>query len=154
MLKFLNKKQSKEIIDKLKQQYNIKDLKLDYIFMINNDNKIYITNKDIAKLDTSNLRIDSIGLYFAAIDNSKRIRLTIEGSQLIGKKANINILELTKKQATEWIKGLDISTDKELKGYVIIKYKSYFLGSGFYSDNTIKNFVSKSRRLQEISSNF
>ena len=152
MLKVLNKKQTKEIINKLKKQYEIKELTLDYIFLINTNNKIYIINKDLKKLDQSKLRINSIGLYFAALDKQKRIRLTIEGTQLIGKKATKNVLEIQPKELKEWIKGYDLKTEKNLKDFIIIKYKNYFLGSGLFTKGIVKNFISKARRLTVLAS--
>ena len=48
------------------------------------------------KLDLSKFRINSFGLYFGKIENSG-IRLSIPGTQLIGKSADKNIIEIDKK---------------------------------------------------------
>jgi len=41
---------------------------------------------------------------------------------------------------------LQITTGK--KGYIIIKYKNDFLGTGKASENKITNFIPKNRRLK------
>jgi len=150
-LKILNKKEANQLLDKIKEQYSIKDLKLDYVFLRNNKNRIFITNRDISRIDLNNLKINSIGLYFCSIEKGG-IRLTIEGSQLIGKKAKENVLELDDKEANDWLKGNDINTNQKLNGFVLIKNKNDFLGSGKYKEGKILNFVPKSRRLKTTES--
>ncbi len=145
-LKILNKKQIKEILSLIKQQWNA-DLTLDYAFLKDKNDKIFIINKAFAQIDISKLRINSMGLYFAQkmIDG---IRLSIEGSQLIGPKAKKNILELTEKQTKEWFQGNDLEIKTELKNYVILKYNKDFLGTGKIKENKILNYIPKSRRLK------
>ncbi|MCD4666647.1 hypothetical protein K8R47_02450 [archaeon] len=142
----LNKKETKKILEEIQNQYGIKKLELDYVFLRNNKNKIYITNKNIGKLDLNNFKINNIGLYFADVSN--KIRLSIEGSQLVGKNAKKNVLEINEEEVQKWLRGYDLNTKKEFQDFVIIKHKDDYLGTGKYKENKILNFVSKDRRIK------
>tara|TARA_Y100000310_G_scaffold339688_1_gene433151 strand:- start:5436 stop:5891 length:456 start_codon:yes stop_codon:yes gene_type:complete len=148
-LKILNSKEKKRIIETIKEQYGIKELKLDHVFLMNNDNKIFLLSNDFGKIDTKGLGINSLGLYFAKI-HVDGIRLSIEGSQLIGDKAKKNILEINKNDMESWIRGKDIVSKDIFTSYIIIKYKNDFLGCGKYKDNKILNFIPKARRIIKV----
>src|SRR3989344_1834636 len=148
-MKILNKKEVNEILDKLKEQYDIKELKLDYVLLQNTKDKILITNREIAKIDLKKLRVDNIGLYFCSLEKDG-IRLSIEGSQLIGKYAKKNVANLDKEDIIKWMKGEDININEQVEGYVVIKNNNDYFGTGKYKEGKILNFVSKSRRLNVI----
>jgi len=147
-IKILNKKETKEIFNSIEQQWNAK-LKLDYVFLKTEKGKVYIINKDISKIDLSKLRVNTIGLYFAEMKNNE-IRLSIEGSQIIGPKANKNILELNQEEVKEWMKGNDLEKEGNFSGFLIIKNKDDYLGCGKYRDGEILNFVNKARRINTL----
>ena len=109
-LKILNNKEKKKIIELMKNYYGTSEIKLDYVFMKNKDDKVYLLSKDFSKIDTENIRINSIGMYFAKL-YPNGIRLSIEGSQLIGPLAKKNILEVNNDEVKNWVKGYDILTD-------------------------------------------
>ena len=144
-LKILNKKEVKAILELIKKQWGC-DFKEDYAFLQNKDGKVFIVNKDIAKIDFKKIRINSVGLYFAEVRNNE-IRLSIEGSQIIGPKAKENIIELNEKEAREWLKGFDIDKEINAENFVIIKHNNDYLGTGKVRNNKIFNFVPKTRRL-------
>ncbi|MEA3430498.1 MAG: hypothetical protein U9R08_04455, partial [Nanoarchaeota archaeon] len=77
----------------------------------------------------------------------KGIRLSIEGSQLVGPKAQKNIAKINNEQAQKWIRGEDIKIKQEFEGFVIIKHETNYIGSGKFKEGTILNFVPKVRRL-------
>ncbi len=145
-LKILNRKEIKEIFSKIKEQYGIEDIELEYVFLRNNEDKIFIANRDIGRIDFNKIKINNIGLYFCAIENDE-VRLTVEGTQIIGKQATKNVVELNSEQVKEWFKGNDIELIKEINGFVILKYNNDFLGSGKYKNNKIINFLPKERRI-------
>ena len=147
-LKILNSNEKKKLLDEIKKQYNIKKLDLDYIFLRNNDNKIFILSKDFAKLDVKNIRINSLGLYFAKL-HPDGIRLSIEGSQLIGPLAKNNIINIDDNEIKLWIRGNDLTTDKKFDSYVIIKHNNDYFGSGIYKDGKIRNMISKDRLIRK-----
>ena len=146
-MKPLDKKETKRIIDELNDYYGIKELKLDYIFMKNNQDKIFIISKDFKSLNTKELRLNGLGLYFLNV--SKGLRLSIEGSQIIGIHAKKNVHEINDENLKEWLQGYDLDCD-ELKGYQLIKNKNDFYGVGFASNNKIRNFIPRERRIRNV----
>jgi len=145
-LKILNSKEIKEIYGLIEKQWGAK-IKLDYGFLKNQKNRIFVISKDISAIDTSKLRLNSVGMYFCEFD-SLGIRLSIEGSQIIGPTATKNIVELNEEETKRWFKGEDIEKDcKDCRGFVIMKRDNDFLGSGKYTNKKILNYVSKTRRV-------
>lgn len=143
-MKILNNKEIKRIINKLKDYYGIKELKIDYSFLQNNKYKIYLISKNFKDI-TTKLRINGLGLYFLNI--SRDLRLSIEGSQMIGKKATKHIYKISDKNLKDWLKGYDLDCNDEY-GYYLIKNKKDFYGAGYAKDNKIKNFIPKYRRIK------
>ena len=144
-IKILNNKEIKETLNLIEKQWDAK-LKLDYAFLKTEKDKIYLVNKDISKVDLGKLRINSIGLYFAeAKDNN--VRLSIEGSQIIGPKAKKNILELNEKEVKEWMRGNDLEMEGDFSGFLIIKYNNDYLGCGKLRNGKLLNFIGKARRI-------
>ena len=89
-------------------------------------------------------------MYFCDLENG--IRLSIEGSQIIGPKATKNVVEINDEQVKQWLKGedLEIEDKNNYSGFVIIKNKNDFLGTGKIKDNKILNYVNKGRRVNII----
>jgi len=146
-LKILNSREIKEIYCLIEGQWGAK-LKLDYAFLKNSKGRVFIVNRDISKIDFSKLRINSVGMYFCETDELG-IRLSIEGSQIVGPKATKNIAEIREEQARQWFKGedLEIEGKSNYSGFVIIKHNDDFLGSGKYRNGKILNYVNKGRRV-------
>lgn len=141
----MNKKETKPILNKINEQWET-DINLDdYTLLINDKGRVFIVNREVFDIDILSLNINSIGMYLCEIE--KGIRLSIEGSQLIGPKAAKNVMEVSEDQVNQWLNGEDLETDEQFDGFVIIKYKKDFLGSGKYKDGKILNFVPKIRRL-------
>ena len=149
-LKILNNKEVKGILKLLDNQFGFKD-RLDYVFLMNKKNKIYLVTKDIERIAIDNLRIDAIGLYFGEVNHGS-LRLSIEGSQMIGKRARKNIVELDKEDAELWSMGNDIDKEFDVYGFVILKHKKDFIGCGKYKEGKIFNYVPKERRLRVVNS--
>jgi NOL1/NOP2/fmu family ribosome biogenesis protein len=146
-LKILNNKEIKEILASIENQHGAK-IKLDAAFLKNNKNRVFLINKEISKIDTSKLRVNSIGMYFCEIQNE--IRLSIEGSQIVGPKAKKNIVEINDTQAKKWMSGEDLELKGDYAGFVILKNKNYYLGCGKFKENRILNYVGKERRVSAI----
>src|SRR3989338_1389330 len=128
-LKILNSREIKEILEIIEKQWGAK-LKMDYGFLKNNKGRIFVVSRDISKINISKLRLNSVGMYFCEIDN-KGIRLSIEGSQIIGHKATKNIVELSDEETKKWFKGEDLEKECEnYSGFLIIKHKNDFLEIG------------------------
>ena len=145
-LKILNSKEVKHILGSIEKQWGAK-LSLNCGFL-RKDDKIFIVSRDISKIDMSKLRINSLGLYFCEVYDG--IRLSIEGSQIVGKEATKNIIKINEEQAKEWLKGEDFELKGDYSGFVILKCNDDFLGSGKYKDGKVLNFVPKERRINAI----
>ena len=145
-LKILNSREIKDVMEMIEKQWGAK-IKLDFGFLRNNKNRIFIVSKEIADINTSKLRLNSVGMYFCEIDKHG-MRLSIEGSQLVGPESTKNIVELEEEEARKWLKGEDLEKECEnCHEFVILKNKSYFLGTGKYIKGKILNYVGKSRRI-------
>lgn len=147
----LNSKARKEVLKLITEQWGIDDLP-DYVFLKKKDGKIYIVNREVELVIDKKIRIDTLGLYFAEVrDDIEEIRLSIEGSMILGKIAKKNVVEIGDDDARLWLKGQDIEYDgQQFTGFAIIKHNNDFLGSGKYSKGKIFNFVPKSRRIMAV----
>lgn len=145
-LKFLNTKEIKEIKKKIAEQWGC-DFKTDFAFILSSKNKIYLISREIERIDFDRLPISNAGVYFAELTENGELRLSIEGSQMIGDCAKKNIIELSKEQMRIWLKGNDLEIDTKEKGFVILKYNDDFLGTGKVKESKILNFVPKTRRI-------
>jgi len=145
-LKILSSKDKKLLLALIKKQWGA-EFKPELAFFKNDKDKIYAVHKDIAKIDLSGARINTVGLYFGE-QKKGELRLSIEGSQLIGPIAKQNILELDDKEVLDWLRGEDLQKEGDWSGFIIIKHKDDFMGTGKYTqDKRILNFVPKARRL-------
>lgn len=151
-LKILNKKQKQEIIEKLDEQFEIEEISGKIIMM--GKEKLFLfsgsfTDNEIKKLEKLTV-IERIGFYFAKIDEpTNKIRLSIEGSQILKNQIKKNIFDLNEKEAEQWMKGQELQIKTGKKDFLIIKYKEDYLGSGKASEEKIGNFIPKNRRLKE-----
>ena len=109
---------------------------------------IFLISKDISKIDISRLRLNSVGMYFCEMDKHG-LRLSIEGSQIVGSKAVRNVVELNDEEAKKWFTGSDIEKEcRDSNGFVILKHKNDFIGNGKYSNGRILNYFPKTRRIK------
>lgn len=145
-LKILNGREIREIYALIEKQWGAK-ANLDCGFLQNNKNRIFIVSRDISKIDISKLRLNSIGMYFCEY-GKVGIRLSIEGSQIIGPKAAKNIIGIDEEETKKWLKGEDLEKEcKGCTGFVILRHKNDFLGSGKCADGRILNYIAKARRI-------
>ena len=151
-LKIFNKKEKQEIVGKLNVQFGINEIPGQII--MKGKEKLFLfsgsfTDKEIKKLEELTV-IERIGAYFAKIDeHSNKIRLSIEGSQVLKDQIKKNIFEIPEELLENWMKGQELNVKTGKKGFLIMKYKDNFLGSGKASENKIGNFIPKNRRLKE-----
>ncbi len=143
--KILNRKESKKILAMLNETWGFSE-ELDYAFIEAESGKIYLAKKDVFGIDLSKVKINSIGLYFAETENG--IRLSIEGSQIVGPKASKNVVDISSEEAVRWMKGEDLEKETGISSFVILRQGSDFLGTGrAASGGRILNFVPKTRRI-------
>jgi NOL1/NOP2/fmu family ribosome biogenesis protein len=143
-LKFLKSKEIKQIAELLEEQWGYKE-KLEYDFLMDEEGDVFLINRDIEAIEFEKLRVNSTGLYFAEYRNDE-LRLSIEGSQIAGPKAKKNVLEISKEQLGRYLKGEDIETEAESRGFVILKNDEDFFGCSRIKNGRLMNFYPKSRR--------
>ena len=119
--------------------------KIDFKLKEMGKRKVY-AYKYCTELENQSTDIIHYGVYFGRLEKDG-LRLSIEGTQLIGKKAKNKVIEIDYEKAIKWMKGEDIKVESEAYGYVILKWKNYYLGCGKLKDGTIINFVPKDRRI-------
>ncbi|MAG15930.1 hypothetical protein CMO88_02620 [Candidatus Woesearchaeota archaeon] len=142
----LNSKKIKQILKILQNQWGYPE-KFDYGFL-QKENDIFLVTKDIDKIDLNEVNVNSLGLYFGELRH-EQLRLSIEGSQIIGKKASKNVISLNDEQLQQWLKGdnITLTTSAENNSFVLIKNNKDFFGCGRIKDGLLLNFVPKSRRM-------
>ncbi|MEM5766074.1 MAG: hypothetical protein QW423_00295 [Candidatus Aenigmatarchaeota archaeon] len=113
--------------------------------------KIWVISDEAFELDTSKLRINALGLYFGKLKKNEEIHLSVEGVQLVGKKANKNIVIINEENLKKFLQGLDFSAHKlincEINSFVLVKFDKDFVGTGILRENYIENVLPKSRRI-------
>jgi|TARA_B100001971_G_C18108034_1_gene492602 NOL1/NOP2/fmu family ribosome biogenesis protein len=147
-IRILNNKEIKQILNLAEKQWEAK-LTPDYVFLKTEKGKIYVVNKSISKLDLGKLRINTVGMYFSEAKENE-MRLSIEGSQIVGPKAKKNVLELDEHEVKEWMQGNDLEKEGNFPGFFIIKHKDDFLGCGKWRNDKVLNYIGKARRVSVI----
>jgi NOL1/NOP2/fmu family ribosome biogenesis protein len=125
---FLNSKEYKVISKKINDQWDADFAFEDFVIKTQKD-KIYIVSRDLEKIDYQRLFVEQIGMYFAHESDKGELRLSIEGSQIIGPKAKKNIVDIGKLSKL-WMAGQDIPFKTDCSGMVIVKCGSDYLGCG------------------------
>lgn len=153
-LKVLNSKETKDIYEKL-EHYGYKG-KLEVIFMLSEKKeRIYVFTRDLANIDVSKLRIDTMGLYFGTVYDGQ-LRLTIEGTQIIGPHCTKNIIDVNKKEMQTWLQGEKLQVSQlaqhpgTVEGFVILRYNSDYLGCGKIGGDLILNYIPKTRYIHAL----
>ena len=88
-----------------------------------------------------------MGCYFGRKERDG-LRLSIEGSQMVGMHAKKGIVEVTREEFEKWMSGQDISREN-IHGYVILKWGNLILGCGKGNGRYIKNWIPRDRRVSE-----
>jgi len=146
---YMPSRELKHFCKMIEEQYGKVPTLFDEVAFVRGKERIYAIHRDIDKIDVKNIRMNSIGLYIAEVKNGQ-LRLSIEGSQLIGPVATKNVCELSKEQLRKWFQGNDIETEGKYEGFVILKHGNDYVGSGKFKEGLILNFVPKARRLLEM----
>jgi NOL1/NOP2/fmu family ribosome biogenesis protein len=146
-LKIYNSKENKKFLQMLFDQFGfITETK--YFYMESGKEKIYMINTDITRINLDDYRIDTMGLYIGKYQ-SDGFRPSIEGSQIIGKNATKNVLEISLEQRHRWLKGEDIEVEHP-EAIVLVKSETDFLGAGKVSKGILLTGIPKSRRLAVV----
>ena len=148
----LASKDLKEFYKLLEKQYGFTE-KLDFLWFRNEKQKIFIMSRDLVRVNFENVRINSLGLYFAQLKDGT-LRLSVEGSRIVGPKSS-RVIDLNASQITAWIKGEDVELLPEQVNedafFIVRSGKDYF-GSGKVSveKSMLFNYYPKARRISEL----
>jgi len=149
-LKILNEREKEEIESKLNSQFGIE--KVPGIIAMRGKERLFLFSGSFGEKDIKELEkcafIERIGVYFAKLIKDE-IRLSIEGSQILGNQVTKNLFELNAEQAEKWMKGQELLIKTGKRGFLIITHQGDFLGTGKASEEKIGNFIPKNRRLKE-----
>jgi len=114
----------------------------DYQLYVGVKEKYYLGPKTIDKP-----AIVSPGLLIARAE--KQVKPTSNFLQLFGHLSTKNVVELSKKDAKQYIEGYDLRVKTNAEhGYVILSYLGNFLGCGFLKDGLVTNNLPKAKRQQ------
>ncbi|MAG60517.1 hypothetical protein CL619_01900 [archaeon] len=151
--KSLSRKQVKELLQSLKNQFGI-TLKDDYLVYRNSKDRVFLLKNDqnIEKINFEFLRTDRMGLYLAEYKNGF-FRPSMQGIQFLvseAKKQGIkpkNTLELTKEQAQTIFQGeeLQIPNLPDSSG-LILTFQGKTLCFAQAKDGKILNYIPKTFR--------
>ncbi len=156
---FLNKKRLKKINEKLKEYYN-STFSLEENFFILRGKDLYIISRDLLLLeDFESLKDVSSGLYVGELYEDNFLRLSVEGTQILGEKASKNVLELDDCDWKQWMMKMNIKSEKfksYKKAFYIIKHKNKstnkydYFGVGLIKEDTLYNYIPKNRAVKEF----
>lgn len=154
-LQILNSKEIKKIKEILIKQFSY-SLTEDYAYLENDKERIFIINKDVAKIDLNNLKIDKLGLYLGEL-KGESFRLSKEGAQLLAQEARenkkevSNLIALDEEEIKKYFSGEDLHKDLgENSRFVILTYKREVLGCSKYKEGIILNYLPKIHRGEVI----
>ncbi len=150
-LSALNKKKVKEILALIDKQFSCAPDFDNFAFFLTEKNKIYMIRRGFEDIGLDRLRINSLGVYFCELAHDE-IRLSIEGSQIIGPIAKKGVIEIDEAQSKRWLSGedLDMGSAGKTKGFVIVKSGRDYMGCGKIKDGRLLNYVPKIRRMSTI----
>ncbi len=147
-LKILNTREVKKIKEVVLRDYGCFPEE-DYAYLQSENDKIFLVNKDVARIDLKKLKIDRMGLYFAEIKDGN-IRLSKEGAQLLAREGAgklKNAVELSEEEMKKYFHGEDLNKDLGAESrFVLLKYAEDVFGCAKYKNGIIINFLPKIHR--------
>ena len=152
-LKILNENEKKEIERELEEQFGIRNIP--GLILRRGEERLFLFSGSFDKKEIKNLEkivpVERIGVYFAKLMDGK-VKLSIEGTHALKNQIKKNIFELEENQVENWMKGQELLVKTGKRGFLVMKYKNDFLGTGKASEEKIGNFIPKSRRLKNKNS--
>lgn len=153
-LTILNTRDVKKIREQVVQQFGF-FVEEDYAFLQNENQRIFIVNKDISKIDLKKLIVDRMGLYFAEI-KPNQVRLSKEGAQFLVQRAReageivSNVIDLNEEEVRDYFAGHDLPRELGESRLIILTYKNEVLGCAKYKEGKILNYLPKIHRGEVI----
>ena len=151
----LNSHEVKEIKEILVKEFGFAP-SAEMVYLRNETNRIFIVNRDLARVDLQKLIVDRIGLYLAEI-SKERVRLSKEGAQWLAQEAKKehkklkNVVNLSLEETKIYFKGEDLDKDLGPDSHlVLLAYNEEVFGCAQYKQGKILNFLPKEHRGEVI----
>lgn len=147
--RFLSNNETKKLKEIIRKNYTCK--LPDFVFFETSKEKIWVCNEYVKQFLKFLPNVKFFGVFFGKLKRNKKIQLSLEGSQIVGKNATKNIIEfLNLSDLEKYIKEgkipQKIRRNAEVHNFPIVKFNNYFAGSiCLISENEIKSFFPKSR---------
>ena len=141
----LNSKERKQLFGRLETQWGIAvpDAMREQAWLKSGE-RYYLAGRSLEQLP--GLRLERLRIYTLS-EHDGALRLSVEGSQLLGPYAKKNVVELSPELAHRWLKGESLEIQAEAAGFVFVRSGKDYLGCGRYAGGKLPNFVPKERRL-------
>ena len=147
-LDIMNSKETKALSAKVNEQWGAA-LPQGYAFLKNRKGRVYMVREEAFRLEHRRLRIDSLGMYLGTLKDDG-LRLSIEGSQLVGASARKNMVDIEEAELAAWLIGQDIELEGGAGEYVLVRHKGDMLGCAKHKAGILHNHMPKSRRAETI----
>lgn len=145
---FFSAAEKKQLLAELEEQFGIQDMP--YLFLETGKEKVRAFSGSLSKdeiLDLAKVaNIEIIGLYIARKEHD--LRLSFDATQLLKLQISKNIIDLSKEQAREWLRGNDLEIVAP-KGTAVMRCGADMLGCGKSTGERIANHVPKERRIKK-----
>ncbi len=149
-LRRLKSKEKKLLTQRLVAQYGIDPSVLDGATLLFQERRgrYYLINHELDALELGTLRIDAMGLYVFA-ETPDGLRLSVEGSQLLGPSATRHVLTITRDEFHAWMLGNDLQRTLPDHTFYLITNGTDFCGCGkaLPQQGIVKNYLGKARRV-------
>jgi NOL1/NOP2/fmu family ribosome biogenesis protein len=145
-LKVLNSREKKLVNERIYSQWGC-GLDKQLVWLLSSKDRLYVAHPGVGSVGFNRLKVDKVGLYVATVDD-KGVRLSIEGSQLIGPAAVKNVVDVSDDALRQWFRGEDIAVETGgCSGPVILRRGRDFVGCGKVTGKGVLNFIPKARRI-------
>jgi NOL1/NOP2/fmu family ribosome biogenesis protein len=144
-LHVLNSREKRDVVKVLHDQFG--GTPVFGALLENRDGKIYVISEDLATIPLDKLRLEGMGMALGR-RHADGLRLSIEGSQVVGPHATHHILEISSDQLDRWLAGESVDCEAD-DGFYLLKCGDDFVGSAKCKNHVLLNAVPKGRRLLE-----
>ena len=153
--KVLGRKEKRELESRIEKNYGCKIGLEKYNIFMTKEEKIWLASPSINFSIFDILkRCYRIGIYFGKLKRNNKIKLSMEGAMIVGKKATKNVVFLDIKEAEKFMQGYDVVPDKlmeaEMHNFVIVKCGDDVIGTGILRDGYVENLIPKARRMVKM----
>ena len=112
--------------------------------------KVWVLKEEFFDLPLERFNVETMGFYLCHFEHDI-FRLSIQGAQIVGKKASKNILDISLKEAWELIRGFDIDKETGLEAtYIILKSPVGIIGVGKNHKTKVLCQIKKNRRIRNL----